>query len=216
MTTEELIERRRQQRLKNLELYNLALEKMKEVRMEEENSIKNKKEEEMNKLLKERQERMNRFRRVSEHKRNKKTKVQEEVLGMTLDEHRENVNKRVGELKEEEVRLKNEIEKAIQDKRTKNKEKLKVKVKRDVKEDETQQPNLIEEKVNNWYEEFKRVADGRTGVDFFIWSKSEEGAPIFEKTVERYKQHLSKYNRKNEFIKKLREKLLNEYNINLV
>lgn len=216
MTTEELIERRRQQRLKNLELYNLALEKIKEVRMQEENSIKNKKEEETNKLLKEREHRINRFKRASEHKRNKKTIVQEEILGMTLDEHREIVNKRVQELKQEEVRLKNEIEKAIQDKRTKNKEKLKVKVKRDVKEDETHQPNLIQEKVNNWYEEFKRVADGRSGTDFYIWSKSEEGAPIFEKTVERYKQHLSKYNRRNEFIRKLREKLFKEYNINLI
>lgn len=217
-TREELLEIKRANRLKNLELYHQALKKVEEEELQEQTDIEWEKQQENERRLKERQERQNRFRRSSEEKRERKNVIIEQQLGFTLEEHKQIVNKRIEQLKQEERDHENEMMKVLQMKRNKKLQEIRSRVKpeKKVEQEEEQQPSPIEQKVNNWYDEFKKAADGRTGTDFYTWSKSEDGAPVFEKVLEKYKQTLSRYDRKNKFIQTLRKELFENYNVNLV
>lgn len=215
-TRQELLEIKRANRLKNLALYHQALKKVEEEELQEQTDIEWEKQQENERRLKERQERQNRFRRSSEEKRQRKNAIIEQQLGFTLEEHKQIVNKRIEQLKQEERDHQNEMMKVLQMKRNKKLQEIRSRVKPEKKVEQEEQPSPIEKKVNNWYDEFKKAAGGRTGTDFYAWSKSEDGAPIFEEVLQKYRHTLSRYNRKNKFIQTLRKELFQKYNVNII
>jgi len=208
-TREEILVQRQQEREKNLELYYQSIEKLKEEQIRLENQIEEQK-------LKEREDRVNRFRRNTEEKRMRKYNILEQQLNpITLQEHKQNINNKLQEIKQKEKQHEQEMKKLIEDKRQKRLQDLKPKFRRQIKEEKVEIVNPIEEKVNNWYNEFLKFADGRTGTEFLAFSKSEVGAVELEKLMLKYSQNLSIISRKNEHIQNLRKIMFENYLINL-
>jgi len=214
-TREEMLIRRKEEREKNLELYYNALEKLKEDEIRLENEIQNDIQKENEEKLKEREERVNRFRRDAQNKRLRKYNILEQKLNpITLEEHKQNINNQLQEIKQKEKQHEEELKKIIEDKRQKRLQNIKPKLRREIKQEQVL-VNPIHEKVNNWYNEFLAFADGRTGTDFLSYSKSEVGAVELEKLMLKYRQNLSIISRKNEHIQNLRKIMFENYLINL-
>lgn len=215
-TREEILIRRQQEREKNLELYNLALQKLKEDELRLQNDIQNDIEKEIQQKLKEREFRVNRFSRDADEKRLRKYNILKEKLSpITLQEHKQNINDKLQEIKQKEREHEEELKKIIEQKRTKRLENLKPKLRREIEQKKVESINPIEEKVQSWYNEFLKYADGKTGVDFLTYSKSEDGVVELEKLMLKYRQNLSVISRKNEHIQQLRKRMFDVYMINL-
>lgn len=215
-TREELLIRRKEEREKNLELYYNALQKLKEDEIRLENDIQNDVEKEIEQKLEEREFRVNRFYRNAENKRLRKHNILEQQLNpITLQEHKQNINNKLQEIKQKEKDHEEQIRKLIQDKRQKRLENLKPKLRREIKQEKVEVVNPIQEKVNNWYNEFLNYANGKIGSDFVIYSKTEDGADQLEKLLLKYRQNLSIISRKNEHIQNLRKTIFETYMINL-
>jgi hypothetical protein len=204
-------------RLKNLELYRIALEERKKQNDLLQEKINNDLEQEKQERLKEREERLNRFRKISEDKRQRIHALQEKKLGLTLEEHKELIQKKHEEEQAKLNELENEKARILQEKRVKRKTEMKPKRRtRAPNKDTLGLKSVIEEKVQSWFNEFLEYADGKTGTEFLIYTKSEEGADEFEKLMRRYKRKISTISRKNEHIVQLRKKVFETYLINLV
>jgi len=158
----------------------------------------------------------NRFFKKAFDKRQLNHSKIEQVLGMTLKEHSEIIDKRIQEIKEQERQSSLEIDEALQIKRNKRLSEMKPKRTRFPKRDNLELRNVIQEKVNSWRNEFQEFADGRTGAEFYAYSKSEEGANEFQKLLQKYNRRISIISRKNEYVAELRKEIFETYLINLV
>jgi len=200
LTRDELLSRKREQREINLALYQKSLEDEK---------LRKEQEAEQMKM-------QNRFFKKAFDKREKNNSKIEQVLGMSLKEHSEIINKRIEKIKEEERQRRLEIDEALKIKRNKRLANLKPKRQRFPKRDNLELRNVIQEKVNSWRDDFLKFAGDRTGSEFYAYSKSEEGAEEFQKLLERYRKRISVISRKNEYVAELRKEIFETYNINLV
>ena len=200
LTRDELLSRKREQRLHNLKIYQQSLD---EQRLREAEEAEQKR---MN----------NRFYKKAFDKRQLNHSKIEQVLGMSLAEHSEIINKRIEKIKEEERQRRLEIDEAIKRKRDRRLSEMKPKRTRFPKKDVLEIRNVIEEKVNTFYRQFQEFAGDRTGSEFYAYSKSEEGAEEFQKLLEKYKRRISIISRKNPHVAELRKKIFETYNINLV
>ena len=200
LTRDQILEQRTLERERNLALYQQSLEDEK-LRKEQEAEQKRMK---------------NRFYKQAFDKREKSHSNIEKVLGMSLSEHSEIINKRIEEIKEQERNRLSEIDEALKIKRNKRLENLKPKITRFPKRDVLELRNVIEEKVETWRNDFIKFADGKTGADFYAYSKSEEGADTFQKLLQKYKKRISIISRKNPYVAELRKEMFENYNINLV
>ena len=200
LTRDQILEQRTLERERNLALYQQSLEDEK-LRKEQEAEQKRMK---------------NRFYKQAFDKREKSHSNIEKVLGMSLSEHSEIINKRIEEIKEQERNRLSEIDEALKIKRNKRLENLKPKRTRFPKRDVLELRNVIEEKVETWRNDFIKFADGKTGADFYAYSKSEEGADTFQKLLQKYKKRISIISRKNPYVAELRKEMFENYNINLV
>ena len=209
---EELLQARQEERLKNLELYRIALEKEQE---EQKREINNELEKEREQRLKEREERQNRFLRASNDKRQKRHSLQENELGMTLEEHKQSIANKQEEEREAARRHVQQLEEILKEKRSKRQAEIKPKRQRAPKKDTLGLTNVIKEKVDTWYNEFLHFANGKTGTEFFAYTKSEEGAEKFEKLMAKYNKRISIISRKNEHVAELRRRIFDTYSINL-
>jgi hypothetical protein len=200
LTRDELLSRKREQRLHNLALYQQSLEdKKREAEQEAElEKIKN------------------RFFKKAYDKRKLNHSKIEQVLGMTLKRHSEIINKRIEKIKEEERQRSLEIDEALQRKRNKRLANLKPKRQRFPKRDNLELRNVIQEKVNSWRDDFLKFAGDRKGAEFYAYSKSEEGANEFQKLLQKYNRRISIISRKNEYVAELRKEIFETYLINLV
>ena len=200
LTRDELLSRKREQRLHNLKLYQQSLD---------EQRLREAEEAEQNRMN-------NRFYKKAFDKRQLNHSKIEQVLGMSLAEHSEIINKRIEKIKEEERQRRLEIDEALQRKRDRRLANLKPKRTRFPKKDVLEIRNVIEEKVNTFYRQFQEFAGEKTGTEFYAYSKSEEGAEEFEKLLEKYKRRISIISRKNPHVAELRKKIFSTYLINLV
>ena len=200
LTRDQILEQRTLERERNLALYQQSLE--------------DKKREEEQKAELERMK--NRFYKQAFDKRQLNHSKIEQVLGMTLKEHSEIIDKRIQEIKEQERQSSLEIDEALQIKRNKRLSEMKPKRTRFPKRDNLELRNVIQEKVNSWRNEFQEFADGRTGAEFYAYSKSEEGANEFQKLLQKYNRRISIISRKNEYVAELRKEIFETYLINLV
>ena len=200
LTRDELLSRKREQKERNLALYQKSLEDEK---------LRKEQEAEQMKM-------QNRFFKKAFDKRQLNHSKIEQVLGMTLKEHSEIIDKRIQEIKEQERQSSLEIDEALQIKRNKRLSEMKPKRTRFPKRDNLELRNVIQEKVNSWRNEFQEFADGRTGAEFYAYSKSEEGANEFQKLLQKYNRRISIISRKNEYVAELRKKIFETYLINLV
>lgn len=209
---EELLQARQEERLKNLELYRIALEKEQE---EQKREINNELEKEREQRMKEREERQNRFLRASNDKRQKRHSLQEQELGMTLEEHKQNITDKQEEALKAARQHAQQLSEILENKRSKRQAEIKPKRQRAPKKDTLGLTNVIKEKVDTWYNEFLHFANGKTGTDFFAYTKSEEGAVEFDKLMTKYNKRISIISRKNEHVVDLRKKIFDTYLINL-
>jgi len=200
LTRDELLSRKREQKERNLALYQKSLEDEK---------LRKEQEAEQMKM-------QNRFFKKAFDKRQLNHSKIEQVLGMTLKEHSEIIDKRIQEIKEQERQSSLEIDEALQIKRNKRLSEMKPKRTRFPKRDNLELRNVIQEKVNSWRNEFQEFADGRTGAEFYAYSKSEEGANEFQKLLQKYNRRISIISRKNEYVAELRKEIFETYLINLV
>ena len=200
LTRDQILEQRTLERERNLALYQQSLDEQK-LREDEEAEKKRMK---------------NRFYKQAYDKREKNHSKIVQVLGMSLSEHSEIINKRIEEIKEQERNRLSEIDEALKIKRNKRLENLKPKRTRFPKRDVLELRNVIEEKVNTWRDEFLKFADNRTGADFYAYSKSEEGADTFQKLLQKYNKRISVISRKNPYVAELRREIFETYLINLV
>ena len=200
LTRDELLSRKREQREINLALYQKSLDEQK---------LREAEEAEQRRF-------QNRFFKKAFDKREKNNSKIEQVLGMSLKEHSEIINKRIEKIKEEERQRSLEIDEALQRKRNKRLANLKPKRTRFPKKDVLEIRNVIQEKVNTWRNDFLKFADGRTGAKFYAYSKSEEGADEFQKLLEKYRKRISVISRKNPHVAELRKEIFETYLINLV
>ena len=200
LTRDELLSRKREQRLHNLALYQQSLEDEK---------LRKEQEAELEKIK-------NRFFKKAYDKRKLNHSKIEQVLGMTLKRHSEIINKRIEKIKEEERQRSLEIDEALQRKRNKRLANLKPKRQRFPKRDNLELRNVIQEKVNSWRDDFLKFAGDRKGAEFYAYSKSEQGAEEFQKLLEKYKRRISVISRKNEYVAELRKEIFETYLINLV
>ena len=200
LTRDEILEKRNVERQHNLALYQKSLEDEK-LRKEQEAELERMK---------------NRFYKQAFDKRQYNHSKIEKVLGMSLKEHSEIIDKRIQEIKEEERNRLSEIDEALQRKRNKRLSEMKPKRTRFPKRDNLQLRDVIQEKVNTWRNDFLKFADGKTGAEFYAYSKSEQGADEFQKLLERYRKRISVISRKNTHVSELREEIFKDYNINLV
>lgn len=214
-TREEILNKRRIQRAENLELYRLALEKLekqdKKLQEEKENELQKEREQ----RLKEREERQNRFLRASNDKRQKKHSLQEQELGMTLEEHKQNITNKQEEEHEAARKHTEELEQYLSEKRSKRQAEIKPKRQRAPRQDTLGLTNVIKEKVDTWYNEFLHFANGKTGTEFFAYTKSEDGADEFQRLMAKYNKRISIISRKNEHVVELRKQIFQNYLINL-
>jgi len=200
LTRDEILEKRNVERQHNLALYQKSLEDEK-LRKEQEAELKRMK---------------NRFYKQAFDKRQYNHSKIEKVLGMSLKEHSEIIDKRIQEIKEEERNRLSEIDEALQRKRNKRLSEMKPKRTRFPKRDNLQLRDVIQEKVNTWRNDFLKFADGKTGAEFYAYSKSEQGADEFQKLLERYRKRISVISRKNTHVSELRKEIFETYFINLV
>ena len=200
ITRDQILEQRNVERQRNLALYQKSLE--------------DKKKEEEQKAELERMK--NRFYKQAFDKRQYNHSKIEKVLGMSLKEHTEIIDKRIQEIKEEERNRLSEIDEALKIKRSKRLSEMKPKRTRFPKRDNLELRNVIQEKVNSWKEDFLKFADGRTGAKFYAYSKSEQGADEFQKLLQKYNRRISVISRKNEYVAELRKEIFETYLINLV
>jgi len=200
LTRDEILEKRNVERQHNLALYQKSLEDEK-LRKEQEAELERMK---------------NRFYKQAFDKRQYNHSKIEKVLGMSLKEHSEIIDKRIQEIKEEERNRLSEIDEALQRKRNKRLSEMKPKRTRFPKRDNLQLRDVIQEKVNTWRNDFLKFADGKTGAEFYAYSKSEEGADEFQKLLERYRKRISVISRKNTHVSELRKEIFETYFINLV
>ena len=200
LSRDELLSRKREQRERNLALYQQSLE-----------------DEKLRKEQEAEQKRMtNRFYKKAFDKRQLNHQKIEKDLGMSLAEHSEIINKRIEKIKEEERQRRLEIDEAIKRKRDRRLSEMKPKRTRFPKKDVLEIRNVIEEKVNTFYRQFQEFAGDRTGSEFYAYSKSEQGAEEFQKLLEKYKRRISIISRKNPYVLELRKKIFETYLINLV
>jgi len=200
LTRQEILEKRTLERERNLTLYQKSLE--------------DKKREEEQKAELERMK--NRFYKQAHDKRERNHSKIEKNIGMSLQEHSEIIDKRIQEIKEQERQRSLEIDEAIQRKRNKRLSEMKPKRTRFPKKDVLELRNVIQEKVNTFYREFQEFADGKTGVEFYAYSKSEQGADEFQKLLQKYNRRISVISRKNPYVAELRKEIFEKYLINLV
>lgn len=200
LTRDELLSRKREQRMYNLQLYQQSLD---EQRLREAQEAEQKKMQ-------------NRFYKKAFDKRQLNHSKMEQLLGMSLAEHSEIINKRIEAIKEQERQRRLEIDEALQRKRNKRLSEMKPKRERLPKRDVLEIRNVIEEKVNTFYKEFQDFAGDKTGSEFYAYSKSEQGAEEFHKLLEKYKRRISIISRKNQHVAELRKKIFEMYLINLV
>ena len=200
LTRDEILEKRNVERQHNLALYQKSLEDEK-LRKEQEAELERMK---------------NRFYKQAFDKRQYNHSKIEKVLEMSLKEHSEIIDKRIQEIKEEERNRLSEIDEALQRKRNKRLSEMKPKRTRFPKRDNLQLRDVIQEKVNTWRNDFLKFADGKTGAEFYAYSKSEEGADEFQKLLERYRKRISVISRKNTHVSELRKEIFETYFINLV
>ena len=200
LTRDQILEQRTLERERNLALYQKSLEDKKREAEQEAELEKMK----------------NRFFKKAHDKRQLNHSKIEQVLGMSLSEHSEIINKRIEKIKEEERQRRLEIDEALKIKRNKRLENLKPKRTRFPKRDVLELRNVIEEKVNTWRDEFLKFADNRTGSEFYAYSKSEEAADTFQKLLQKYNRRISVISRKNPYVAELRREIFETYNINLV
>ena len=200
LTRDELLSRKREQREINLALYQKSLDEQK---------LREAEEAEQRRF-------QNRFFKKAFDKRERNHSKIEKVLGMSLKEHSEIIDKRIQEIKEEERNRLSEIDESLQRKRNKRLSEMKPKRQRFPKRDILQLRNVIEEKVNTWKSEFLEFADGKTGAEFYAYSKSEQGAYEFQKLLQKYNKRISVISRKNEYVAELRKEIFETYLINLV
>ena len=200
LTREQILEQRDVERQRNLALYQKSLEDEK-LRKEQEAELERMK---------------NRFYKRAHDKRQYNHSKIEKNIGMSLKEHSEIINKRIEEIKEEERNRLSEIDEALQRKRNKRLSEMKPKRTRFPKRDNLELRNVIQEKVNTFYREFQEFADGKTGVEFYAYSKSEQGADEFQKLLQKYNRRISVISRKNPYVAELRKEIFEKYLINLV
>ncbi len=200
LTRDELLSRKREQREINLALYQKSLDEQK---------LREAEEAEQRRF-------QNRFFKKAFDKRQYNHSKIEKVLGMSLKEHSEIIDKRIQEIKEEERNRLTEIDESLQRKRNKRLSEMKPKRQRFPKRDILQLRNVIEEKVNSWRDDFLKFADGKTGAEFYAYSKSEQGADEFQKLLQKYNKRISVISRKNPHVAELRKEIFETYLINLV
>ena len=200
LTRDELLSRKREQKERNLALYQKSLEDEK---------LRKEQEAEQMKM-------QNRFFKKAFDKRERNHSKIEKNIGMSLKRHSEIINKRIEKIKEEERNRLSEIDEVLKIKRNKRLSEMKPKRQRFPKRDNLELRNVIQEKVNSWRDDFLKFAGDRKGAEFFAYSKSEEGANEFQKLLQKYNKRISVISRKNEYVAELRKEIFETYLINLV